>query len=351
MKLEDFLKRNFDKDDLQRLIGYISDKTTGTKENLIKRIIENYEPTLKTLLLKNFSRYGLEKICSNINVKNKGTVTEITKRILDSIDFPNSDSEFFHRVKIDHKRREIIKYNYDQRYFLENFFSKDELKEILAEHGLPLSGDKETQVDRILENINPSRESILEKISYDSIESLCEELEIERKGTFFRKENPLPLILKKLKEFENKKESTISKLIKPELSTPVQSNPTLKDIHTFLKEYKFLSDGKVTEKILQEELFYTLIETFGRENVIREPGVGAGRIDFDVHNVGIELKFFKKDSTGELDRMIGQINRYKATYKENLILLIVNNNPSTKELERFLEPIRKENIAIIVKQY
>ncbi len=73
MKLEDFLKRNFDKDDLQRLIGYNSDKTIGTKENLIKRIIENYEPTLKTLILKNFSKYGLERICLKMKIKNTGT--------------------------------------------------------------------------------------------------------------------------------------------------------------------------------------------------------------------------------------------------------------------------------------
>jgi hypothetical protein len=99
MKLEDFLRRNFDKDDAQRLLEYTSDKTTGTKENLIKRIIDNYEPALKDVLLKNFSKYGLERMCLNIKIKSTGTVAEITKRILDSIEFPDSDSESFHRVK------------------------------------------------------------------------------------------------------------------------------------------------------------------------------------------------------------------------------------------------------------
>jgi hypothetical protein len=269
MKLEDFLRRNFDKDDAQRLLEYTSDKTTGTKENLIKRIIDNYEPALKDVLLKNFSKYGLERMCLNIKIKSTGTVAEITKRILDSIEFPDSDSESFHRVKIDHNKREIIKYNYDQRYFLEHFFSKDELKDILSEYSLPLSGEKRTQIDRILENINPSREFILGRISDDYIESLCDELEIERKGNFFRKEDPMPLILKKLKEFENKKEEPKKQQIKSENSLPTKSNPTFDDVRTFLKEYKFSPHGEeeVSEKILQEELFHSLIEKFGMKNV------------------------------------------------------------------------------------
>lgn len=351
MKLDDFLKRNFDKDDAQRLVEYISDKTTGTKENLIKRIVDNYEPALKDILLKNFSRYGLERICLNIKIKSSGTVAEITKRILDSIEFPDSDSKSFHRVKIDHNKKEIIRYNYDQRFFLENFFSKEELKDILSENSLPLSGDKETQINRILEILNPSREFVLERISDNSIESLCDELEIERKGSFFRKEDPLPLILKKLKDFESKKEDTKKQQIKSENSLSTKSNPTFDEVRTFLKEYKFSSNADVNEKILQEELFHVLIEKFGRTNVSKETGVGVKRIDFIVNNIGIELKFFKKDSSGELHRMLGQIMIYKMTFKENLILLIVNSNPSTKELDISLESIKKENVITIVTQY
>jgi hypothetical protein len=350
MELRSFLKENYEKYDLEKIVSYLGLKTTGTKDILINRIIENFQPILKEILLKNFSKFGLERISEKLKLNKKGTVSEIKRRILSSIKFPDYIDESYHKIEVDHKNHEIKKYNYNTEYFLEKYYSKEDLKDILSDNNLTVGGDKQTLIERIKLDINPSLKFILENIEDEFISEICEEMKIERKGIFSSNKNKISLILNKINDLDKIKIDINSLSSKVKSIESDNKSISFKELYNFLDTYNFISEVR-NSNTLERELFEVLVNKFGKKNVNKQVLIRRGRIDFEVFDIGIELKTIKEGFSGELDRMIGQIKKYKESYNENLILIIVNENSSSKDLESYLGEVSKEGIQYVVKDY
>lgn len=165
-------------------------------------------------------------------------------------------------------------------------------------------------------------------------------------------------IKKKKSVSVKKKKNKSGKVPDEELS----AKRVLKDLQKLVLKIEEEKKDKYNEKYIQEQLdnkLRIMYESVQREYILE--GNKSGQIDFDLGRgkVGIEVKLAKSIFVGsELDRLIGQIQKYReAKYDdENLIILIageekyLKNSVEFSDLKRKIENGNAHYIYVKVKE-
>ena len=100
-----------------------------------------------------------------------------------------------------------------------------------------------------------------------------------------------------------------------------------------------------------------MVELFGEEHVHPEYPIAHGntlKIDFHVgrpQQPGVGVEFKRPGSNGELQRALGQMDQYLATYRENLVVVLIPDALSRAQEILFLDALQAKAITTVIKRH
>lgn len=172
------LLTKFEVDQLKFILRSFGLKTTGTKDDLIKKNLEGQFPGIEHLLFHRWDKYQLQTIATKLGLQNFGTKDEIENRILNYISLGDqylSDYDLWH-----FDSQGIIQLiQIDLKYILDKFLNLEDLKELCHDLSLSVSGSKFVLINRINESNKIKVKDILENLDEEDIEELADELDID----------------------------------------------------------------------------------------------------------------------------------------------------------------------------
>lgn len=153
-------------------------------------------------------------------------------------------------------------------------------------------------------------------------------------------------IRRKVIEEEMKKPEVIKKFLKP-----------TEDFKVFKKVCKYAKTFEITKLMKSKEInieqnFWTYLKAkFGkREEIVYEKPKGTGRLDIYLpkRKIGVELKLIK--GRADLDRLFGQIHRYKDDYNFMCVILVNIKGYPLSEFKQIIKPLKElGNVEVIVR--
>jgi len=128
----------------------------------------------------------------------------------------------------------------------------------------------------------------------------------------------------------------------------IPTKPALLPLSNFLSEFE-PSRRYENERHLNIELAQALRDRFGREAVQVELPIPEGRVDIEVLGVCVELKIAA--STGSLQGLPEQLDRYVAHYGPNVIAFIFDDTRNSETLRQVVASLRSKGIRVYVKRF
>ncbi|WP_061206621.1 TIR domain-containing protein [Leptospira santarosai] len=172
------LLTKFEIDHLKFILRSFGQKTSGNKEELIRKISEGRLLGIKYLLFYKWDKYQLQTIAKKLGLKYFGTKDEIEEQILNylSLDDQYSTDHDMWRFNSEGIIQLIC---IDLKYVLDKFLNLGNLKELCSDLGLPISGSKIVLINRLNDSKKININDVLENLQDEDIEKLSEELKID----------------------------------------------------------------------------------------------------------------------------------------------------------------------------
>ncbi|WP_061249236.1 TIR domain-containing protein [Leptospira alstonii] len=172
------LLTKFDVDHLKFILQCFGQKTSGNKEELIKKILEGNFFGIEHLLFYKWDKYQLQTIATKLGLDYYGTKYEIEEQILNYLSLGDqylTDHDMWHF----NSEGLIQLIRIDLKYILDKFLNLGDLKELCDDLGLSISGSKMVLINRLNDSKKIKVKDILEDLDEEDIEKLAEELDID----------------------------------------------------------------------------------------------------------------------------------------------------------------------------
>jgi len=171
-----------DKDDLTSLLQAYDLPMQGTKETLINRLVSaklhRLDLTISSLLGRHY-KFSIQSWCKKLKLKTTGTKEDMLERIIENLILPEESlKKHYHIEQIDNNGQLLLE-NVDIPYLLERFYSTDELKKICRMNNLQISGNKIDMIERIVKKREIKIVDILNRLHEDDLDELCEDMDID----------------------------------------------------------------------------------------------------------------------------------------------------------------------------
>lgn len=101
------------------------------------------------------------------------------------------------------------------------------------------------------------------------------------------------------------------------------------------------------EQSYEIEVAQAMRHHFGPENVKTQANIPGGRIDIEVLGIGVEIKV--PISRGQLQTLLGQVSIYRNYYGSNVVVLIFNDFAKFQDVNEFANLLRGRGIQVFVK--
>lgn len=194
VELDDYdyerLLSHLTKDPLSTVLDHFNLKISGTKEDLIQRIIENHIPARKALDL--MQKEDLSDVCKSIGCKSSGVKQEIIDRLINKFryDFDLESEEETNPVEeIVEEEKQLNEQDFK---ILFNVFTANELQHLLSQiPTLVTYGIKEEKINRLWSGPY-SEQSLLELLNKREIQAACKEFGLPVSG---RKEDLIERVI------------------------------------------------------------------------------------------------------------------------------------------------------------
>lgn len=120
----------------------------------------------------------------------------------------------------------------------------------------------------------------------------------------------------------------------------------LQMVAEFLESYR-PSQRFRNEQSYEIEVAQAMRHHFGPENVKTQANIPGGRIDIEVLGIGVEIKV--PISRGQLQTLLGQVSIYRNYYGSNVVVLIFNDFAKFQDVNEFSNLLRGRGIQVFVK--
>ena len=144
----------------------------------------------------------------------------------------------------------------------------------------------------------------------------------------------------------------------PPKRKPPSYEKLFKAVLRILRSFEPTKHGKPREVDIERELVqalkYGLPKPYN-EQVVYEKEIRGGRLDISIggNQVGVELKV--EPNKSELDRLVGQVNRYRKEFKRMAVLILYAGIGARAEVvQETVKEIKKrggKKVEVIVKGY
>lgn len=129
---------------------------------------------------------------------------------------------------------------------------------------------------------------------------------------------------------------------------------TRQTVLPFVQWYPILKKREY-EQDYYEDFSTEMAEVFGREKVHAQYAIAHGttlKIDFHLgpplqSGVGVEFKM--PNSQGDIQRAFGQVDEYRTSYGQNLIVVLLGNFMTETEVAMFTDALCRKGVETIVK--
>ena len=295
------------KEDVQELLDDLDLPVSGTKDELISRLLEHedFDPEEALAYL---DKEQFVALCDELDLPSRGTRDDLFKRVLEAIR---------------EEEKELVVPASDTRAEAEPAIARSSTPIKSAEASLP-------PPPPIWAYVHASQPPTPPTAPVPPVE------ERARRHDVFAQPQPYVPPL----EFPESQSPTLI----PEAHAP--QIPQLQMISEFIEAYR-PSRRFANEQAYEIELAQALRGRFGEENVKTQVTIYGGRIDIEVLGIGLEIKV--PASRSQLQTLLGQISIYKNSYGSNLMIVIFNDLGKHQDVTEFSSLLRAKGIPVFVK--
>jgi hypothetical protein len=280
--------------------------------------------------------------------------------------------------------------------FILEYLGKVELQDICDDLDVPVSGNKEDLVFRILGDPAFTPEMALAYVDKEGLKEICDALGIRTQGVRdeleerIRRVIPTRLPQPQRQEYQPGPPASYTQtspaVTPPDLRQPPQPTRPVPRQESAAPQYApseppplefpetpptTLIPEPVAPQIAQLQMVAEFIESyhpsqrfrneqsyeievaqamrhhFGSENVKTQANIPGGRIDIEVLGIGVEIKV--PISRGQLQTLLGQVSIYRNYYGSNVVVLIFNDFTKFQDVNEFANLLRGRGIQVFVK--
>lgn len=176
---KDFLNKGFVKEDLQYVLGHFRGiKTSGTKGQLVDRILNSSLAGLEHVLFRNCNKAELKRFAERLKTRPTGTKDEILNRIVKALELERLYPSEHENFEFD-RDGYLVLFTVDLRYILDQYFTIPWLKEMCDQCAVEVSGTKPVLIDRLIEVCEIRPRTVIEYLDVDQLESLIEMMDVD----------------------------------------------------------------------------------------------------------------------------------------------------------------------------
>ncbi len=280
--------------------------------------------------------------------------------------------------------------------FILECLGKPELQDMCDDLELPVSGNKEDLVFRVLGDPDFNLETALAYLDKEGLKDICDAMGIRTQGvrdelverilrripsrsaqpeperyqaapaSAYRQSAPRPSPAdtqqpqEPARQFPRQETTTPQyppaeppPLEFPEVPpTTMIPEPIAPQIAQLQMVTEFLESYRPSQRFRNEqsyeiEVAQAMCHHFGPENVKTQANIPGGRIDIEVLSIGVEIKV--PASRGQLQTLLGQVSIYRNYYGPNVVVLIFNDFAKFQDINEFSNLLRGRGIQVFVK--
>jgi hypothetical protein len=280
--------------------------------------------------------------------------------------------------------------------FILEYLGKVELQDICDELDVPVSGNKEDLVFRILGNSAFAPEMALAYVDKEGLKEICDALGLRTQGVRDELEERIRRVVPARPSQTERQayqpvppasfRQTSPVVTPPDLQQPQQPTRPLPRQESAAPQYaaseppplefpetppttlipepvapqiaqlqmvaEFLESYRPSQRFRNEqsyeiEVAQAMRHHFGPENVKTQANIPGGRIDIEVLGIGVEIKV--PISRGQLQTLLGQVSIYRNYYGSNVVVLIFNDFAKFQDVNEFSNLLRGRGIQVFVK--
>lgn len=301
------LGRYLYKEDLQDLLENLDEPVSGSKDDLIGRLIGN-EDFDAAEALAFLDKDQLKRLCEEADLPSKGTRDELFERALDAIEEEQANESA--ALPVGGKPDPAVRTDVSTSVRVQ----------------APPTPAPPPQQPIVRAHPQPDPGPIYHQAPQQSPVS---------RGDFFRPQ-----------------EAHTPPLVFPDNQPPTSPSPKaplegpLHVLSEFFDTYRPSARFK-NEMAYEVEVAAMLRAKFGEENVRTQVSIYGGRIDLEVMGVGIELKV--PATRGNLQTLLGQVATYANFYGPNLIVVIMGDLARVQDVNEFAGILRQRGISVFAK--